>query len=145
VRPSSPTPILMGMKEQLVPDALWERMAPLLPRRRAHRKGGRPWADDRAALRGVLFVLKTGIAWRDLPAEVFGVSGVTCWRRLEQWTRAGVFQRLQEQLLDELGAKGRIDWSRASLDSGSVRAKRGGPKRAQTLLTEGKRAASTMS
>ncbi|QQR44116.1 transposase [Myxococcus xanthus] len=63
------------MKEQLVPDEPWVRMAPLLPPRRPHRKGGRPWADDRAALRGILFVLKTGIAWRDLPAEAFQVSG----------------------------------------------------------------------
>lgn len=135
----------MGMKEQLVPGELWERMALLLPRRRAHRKGGRPWADDRAALRGIFFVLRTGIAWRDLPAEVFGVSGVTCWRRLEEWTRAGVFRRLNEQLLDELGARGSIDWSRAAFDSGSVRAKSGGPKRARTPPIEGRRAPSTMS
>jgi len=127
-------PIVEGMKEQLVPDELWERMAPLLPRRRPDRKGGRPWADDRAALRGILFVLKTGIAWRDLPAEVFGVSGVTCWRRLKQWTRAGVFRRLQEQLLDELSMKGRIDWSRAAFDSGSVRAKKGDPCQATGIF-----------
>nr|WP_225887793.1 IS5 family transposase [Myxococcus xanthus] len=127
------------MKEQLVPDELWERMAPLLPRRRPHRKGGRPWADDRAAPRGILFVLKTGIAWRDLPAEVFGVSGVTCWRRLEQWTRIGVFRRLQEQLLDELGMKGRIDWSRAAFDSGSVRGRKGGPETGKNPTDRGKK------
>ncbi|WP_371877640.1 transposase [Pyxidicoccus parkwayensis] len=72
------------MRRDLVPDALWERVAPLLPRRRRHRKGGRPWADDRAALQGILFVLKTGLAWEDLPAEVFGVGEVRSWRRSEE-------------------------------------------------------------
>lgn len=132
------------MRRELVPDALWERVAPLLPRRRRHRKGGRPWANDRAALRGILFVLKTGIAWEDLPAEVFGVSGVTCWRRLEEWTRAGVFKRLQQQLLDERGIRRRIDWSRSAFDSSSLRARKGGPKRARTPRIEGRKAASTI-
>ena len=133
------------MKRELVPEALWQRMEPLLPKRRRHRKGGRPYADDRAALRGILFVLKTGIAWEDLPAEVFGVSGVTCWRRLNQWSKAGVFARLHEKLLDELGMKRRIDWSRASFDSGSVRAQKGGPKRGRIPPTEGRGAQSTTS
>lgn len=133
------------MKRELVPEALWQRMEPLLPKRRRHRKGGRPFADDRAALRGILFVLKTGIAWEDLPAEVFGVSGITCWRRLNQWAKAGVFRKLQQKLLNELGMRGRIDWSRASFDSGSVRAQKGGPKRARIPPTEGRRAPSTIS
>jgi transposase len=134
-----------GMRRELVPDALWKRVAPLLPRHRRKSRRGRPRCDDRAALRGILFVLKTGIAWEDLPAEVFGVSGITCWRRLDEWTHAHVFERLQQRLLNELGIRGRIDWSRAAFDSGSVRAKKGGPKRAPTPLTEGKKAASTMS
>jgi len=131
------------MKRELVPDELWERVAPLLPQHR-HREGrGRPTRDDRECLRGIIFVLKTGIAWRDLPAEVFGCSGVTCWRRLRKWSRAGVFEKLQRKLLDELGQKGLIDWSRAAFDSGSVRAEKGGPERVPTRQTEGKRAAST--
>ncbi len=129
----------------MVSEALWQRIEPLLPRRRHHRKGGRPYADDRAALRGILFVLRTGIAWEDLPAEVFGVSGITCWRRLNQWAKAGVFRKLQQKLLEELGMRGRIDWSRASFDSASVRAQKGGPKPGRTRRTEGKRAPSTMS
>jgi transposase len=133
------------MRRELVPDALWKRVAPLLPRHRRRTRRGRPRSDDRAALRGILFVLKTGIGWEDLPAEVFGVSGITCWRRLEEWTRARVFERLQQLLLDELGLRGRIDWSRAAFDSGSVRAKKGGPKRAPTPPTEGKKAASITS
>jgi transposase len=133
------------MKRELVPDSLWERVQPLLPRHRPHRKGGRPYADDRAALRGILFVLKTGISWEDLPAEVFGVSGVTCWRRLHAWARARVFARLQRRLLDELGLRGDIDWSRAAFDSARVAAKKGGPRQARAPRTEGRRAASTTS
>nr|BDT31832.1 hypothetical protein MFMH1_15010 [Myxococcus sp. MH1] len=76
-----------------------------------------------------MFVLKTGIAWEDLPAEVFGVSGITCWRRLDEWTRAGVFERLQQRLLDDLGIRARIDWRRAAFDSGSIRAKKGAQDR----------------
>ncbi|MBF5046398.1 transposase [Aggregicoccus sp. 17bor-14] len=85
------------MRRELVTDALWKRVEPLLPRKRRKSRRGRPRCDDRAALRGILFVLKTGIAWEDLPAEVFAVSGITCWRRLDAWTRAHVFERLHEK------------------------------------------------
>lgn len=136
---------LPGMRRELVPDALWKRVSPLLPRQMRKTARGRPRCDDRAALRGIMFMLKTGIAWEDLPTEVFGVSGITCWRRLDAWTRAGVFERLQQQLLDELGMRGRIDWRRVAFDSGSIRAKRGAPRPARTPRTEGRKAPSTMS
>ena len=71
----------------LVTDGLWAVVAPLLPRRRAQPKGGRPWMDDRATLNGVLYVLRTGIAWRHLPTELGWGSGVTCWRRLRERPR----------------------------------------------------------
>lgn len=71
----------------LVTDGLWAGVAPLLPRRRAQPKGGRPWMDDRATLNGVLYVLRTGLAWRHLPTELGWGSGVTCWRRLREWQR----------------------------------------------------------
>ena len=54
----------------LVTDERWDVVAPLLPRRRAQPRGGRPWVDDRATLNGVLYVLRTGIAWRHLPTEL---------------------------------------------------------------------------
>lgn len=139
--------MLRGMKRELVPDRLWERVAPLLPRdrRRRRTRRGRPRRDDRACLRGIIFVLKTGIAWRDLPADVFGCSGVTCWRRLRSWTHAGVFARLQRVLLDDLGLHGDIDWSRVAFDSASVRALKGGPILGGTLQIAGRKARSTTS
>ena len=113
---------------ELVSDELWAAIAPLLPPQRAHPKGGRPWLPDRPALCGILYVLKPGIQWRMLPLALGCGSGVTGWRRLRDWQAAGVWQALHRVLLDRLGAAGRLDWSRASVDSASVRAN-GGARR----------------
>ncbi len=115
----------MGMSKPLVPDELWAIVEPLLPSEPPRPKGGRPRVPDRAALTGIIFVLKSGIPWEMLPREMGCGSGVTCWRRLRDWQEAGVWDRLHRTLLDRLGEAGRIDWSRASLDSASVPAKRG--------------------
>src|SRR5256885_10946112 len=101
---------------------------PRRPRRRP-RGRGRPPVDDRAALGGILFVLKTGIPWEYLPREMGCGSGMTCWRRLRDWHRAGVFKRLHRRLLGELRESGRIDFTAAIADSASVRAVHGGKKR----------------
>jgi transposase len=131
------------MVRELVPDALWERVAPLLPVPKKKELGrGRPRASDRAALEAIVFVLRTGIPWEMLPTKQFGLSGMTAWRRLEQWTRAGVFEQLQRVLLNELGQRGVVDFSRVSIDSSSVRASTGGPSRARTRRTERRRVAS---
>lgn len=114
------------MVKPLVPDELWELVSPLLPPEPPKPQGGRPRLPDRAALTGIIFVLRTGIPWEWLPQEMGCGSGMTCWRRLREWQRAGVWHRLHRVLLDRLGEQGRIDWSRASLDSSSVRAKKGG-------------------
>jgi transposase len=115
----------MGMSKPLVSDDLWAIVEPLLPAEPPKPKGGRPRVPDRACLTGILFVLKTGIAWEDVPVEMGCGSGVTCWRRLRDWQAAGVWDRLHRELLDRLGAADRIDWSRACLDSASIPAKRG--------------------
>jgi transposase len=99
------------MAKPLVSDALWQRIAPLLPPPRPRRRrypGRRPIAD-RKALTGILFVLKTGINWEDLPAEMGCGSGMTCWRRLEARTRAGVRPKLHAVLLAELEGADKID------------------------------------
>jgi transposase len=117
------------MAKPLLPDALWQRIQPLLPPppvpKRPDRPG-RPRIADRQCLLGILFVLKTGIDWEDLPQEMGCGCGMTCWRRLAEWTRAGVWSQLQELLLAELEGAGQIDWRRAALDSSHVRARGGG-------------------
>jgi transposase len=112
------------MMKQLVPDELWTIIEPLLPPERPKPKGGRPQVPDRAVLAGIIDVLRSGVPWRMLPKE-FGCSGVTCWRRLRDWQKAGVWHALRLVLLDKLGRLGLIDWSRASLDSASFPAKKG--------------------
>jgi transposase len=119
------------MPKPLVSDELWAVIAPLLPRRPPKPKGGRPRIDDRAALAGVLFVLKSGIPWEMLPQEMGCGSGMTCWRRLKEWHEAGVWNRLRRTLLDRLGKADEIDWERASLDSASVPAPGGREDRAE--------------
>lgn len=119
------------MARLLLDDALWDVIAPLLPvKRRRFRYPGRKPLDNRAALTGILFVLKTGIPWEDLPPEMGCGSGMTCWRRLRDWQKAGVWDKIHRTLLNRLHAAGRIDWSRAVVDSSSVRAVLGGIKRA---------------
>ena len=119
----------------LVPDDLWEAIEPLLPKEPPKPKGGRPRVSNRAALGGIIFVLRTGCPWRLLPSALGCGSGSTCWRRLRDWQAAEVWERLHETLLNWLGDIAAIDWSRASLDSLSVRAKRGASRRDRTRPT----------
>src|SRR5829696_2647704 len=120
------------MAKELVSDELWEIVEPLLPEKPPKPKGGRPHLDARAALTGILFVLRSGIPWEMLPHEMGCGSGMTCWRRLRDWHRAGVWRKLHRLLLSRLGQQGDIDWSRASIDSVSVRAK-GAPRKKGAL------------
>src|SRR6185436_11581421 len=113
------------MSKPLVSDELWEAIEPLLPTEPPKPKGGRPRVPDRACLTGIIFVLRTGLPWGMLPAEMGWGSGSTCWRRLVEWQTVGVWQKLHRVLLDWLGDADQIDWSRASLDAASVPAKRG--------------------
>ena len=116
------------MAEPLISNALWERIEPLFPKLPPHPKGGRPWAGNREALTGILFVLRSGIRWEMLPHEMRCGGGMTCWRRLRNWQAAGVWDQLHRVLLDELREADEMDWSRAAVDSASVRALAGGPK-----------------
>ena len=103
------------MAKPLMPDEVWNSIAPLLPAQRAKIKPGRPRVSDRACLTGILFVLKTGISWEDLPREVNCGSGMTCWRRLRDWQQGETWHRLQRVLLSRLDDAERIDWTRASV------------------------------
>ena len=118
------------MPKPLIEDELWRIIEPLLPRRRKRPKRGRgrPRVGDRAALTGIVFVLRSGIPWKMLPREMGCGSGVTCWRRLKAWQRTGVWKRLHQVLLSKLRQAERIDFSRAVADSSSIRALGAGKK-----------------
>ena len=120
------------MAKPLLSDELWEQIEPLLPPPPPRPKGGRPPIPNRAALTGILFVLKTGTPWEYLPQEMGCGSGMTCWRRLRDWQAAGVWKKIWQVFLDQLGEADAIDWSTSAIDSCSVRAVFGGRKRAQT-------------
>ena len=136
---------LCGMAKPLLSDDLWSHIVPLLPPARPRPKGGRPPVTNRAALTGILFVLKTGLPWEYLPAEMGCGSGMSCWRRLHEWQRAGVWSALHRALLEHMEVAGQLDWSRASLDSTSVPAKKGGLRRGRTPRTVASRAQSATS
>ena len=137
--------MLPGVVEELVPDSLWQRVAPLLPARpaRRYRHPGRKPVDDRIALAGIVYVLKTRINWTQLPPGVVGCSGVTCWRRLRDWTEAGVWPELHELLLADLRAAGRLDLERCAVDGSPVRALQGGTTSGRPRSTGDGRAPST--
>jgi transposase len=124
------------MAFSLVPDELWREIEPLLPVHKPSKKGGRPRLPDRSLLSGIIFVLKSGIPWNMLPPEFGCGDGTTCWRRLHEWTLAGVWKRVHQRLLHAMGRLGMIDWSRAVIDSASVRAVFGGSTPAPTPQIE---------
>jgi transposase len=124
----------------LVTDALWERVRPLLPpppRRRSRFPGRKP-LDYRKVLTGILFVLKTGIAWDDLPAELGCGCGKTCRHHLRAWHRAGVWLRLHAVLLAELNGADQIDWGRALIDASFAKAPEGGEDTGPSPTDRGK-------
>ena len=105
------------MTTQLLPDQIWEQIESRLPVRRRPAKGGRPALSDRQVLTGIVFVLRTGISWVDLPAELGCGCGMTCLRRLRDWQIAGVWPDIQRVLATSLRNAERIDWSRAAMES----------------------------
>jgi transposase len=131
------------MSEPLVSDDLWAAIGPLLPPEPLKPRGGRPRCHDRAALAGIIFVLRSGIPWEMLRQEI-GCSGMTCWRRLRDWHKAGVWADLHRVLLERLADAGQLDWSRAALDSAAVAAKRGVGRPAGTRRIAVRRAQSAM-
>ncbi len=104
------------MPTQVLPDRVWELVKERLPVRRRRPKGGRPALSDRQALTGIVFVLRTGIAWGDLPAELGCGCGMTCLRRLRDWQLAGVWPEVQKILTESLSKGTRIDWSRVETE-----------------------------
>jgi transposase len=112
-----------------IPDALWERMEPLLPKVRRSRKGGRPPLPRRQVLDGIFYVLRTGCHWKAAPPE-FG-SGSSLHRYFQRWTKRGLFRKLWQNALREYDDKIGIDWEWQSLDGTMTKAPLGGEKDGQ--------------
>ena len=113
----------MRQTKRVLTDEQWGRIAPLLPGHRPSPKGGRPWADDRECLEGILWLLRTGARWRDIPVDL--PSGSTCWRRLRDWAGEGVLEDVHAILIEELDELGEIDFDELLADATFIRAKKG--------------------
>lgn len=99
------------LKTLKLSESQWACICPLLP---AHNREGRPRADDRRTVEGILYVLRTGCRWKDLPRE-YG-SSVTCWRRFVAWEADGTWARIWQALLPTLDTAARMVWAQALLD-----------------------------
>jgi transposase len=114
------------MAQPLGPDALWALSAPLFPPEPAKANGGRPRGPDRAAVTGMLLVLTSGLPWAMLPQAMGCGAGMTCWRRLRDWHHAGVWPQVHPLLLAKRPEADTLDWTRAVVESRSLRAVGGG-------------------
>ena len=113
----------MRHTKRVLTDEQWQRLAPLLPQHVRSPKGGRPWADDRECLEGILWLLRTGSRWRDIPIDL--PSGCTCWRRLQFWAGEGVLEDIHAILIEELDGLGALDLDELIADATFIRAKKG--------------------
>jgi len=126
------------MAKPLLPDELWEIIEPRVPKRPPRPKGGRPPLDDRKALTGIIFILKTGIPWEYLPQEMGCGCGMTCWRRLLEWFLDGTWQKIHTLLLGRLRSRNQIDFSRFLIDTSHVRAVGGGAQTGPSPVGKGR-------
>ncbi len=111
-------------REKFLLDRMWDRVAPLLPPKPSHPKGGRPFADDKACFAGIVYQLRNNIRWNDMP-DAFP-AGVTCWRRHRDWTEAGVWPAVWKIVLRELEEAGLLDTSELFMDATFAEARKGG-------------------
>ena len=116
---------MLRRTKRVLTDTHWQRIAPLLPEHPRSPKGGRPWADDRECLEGILWLLRTGARWRDIPVDL--PSGSTCWRRLRDWAGEEILQDIHTILIEELDDLGKVDLDELLSDATFIRAKKGGP------------------
>jgi transposase len=113
-----------------LPTSQWKRVEKFFPDPPRRRDGrGRPWAANRACLEGILWLLRSGARWRDMPVPY--PSGVTCWRRLRRWQELGIWEQAWRQLLRQLDQRGQIDWDEAFVDATFLQAKKGARRSAK--------------
>ena len=113
----------MRQVESLLSEKQWARLEPLLPKPASGVKGGRPSCENRAVVEGILWVLKTGARWRDLPPHY--PSPTTSWRRLRDWEEQGVWLKAWQCFIAELDEKGHLDWEETFADGSFAPAKKG--------------------
>jgi len=118
--------------KRMLTDEQWERIAPSFPTHPPSPKGGRPRADDRACLEGILWLIRTGARWQDIPVDL--PSGSTCWRRLQEWASEEILPEIQALLIEELDDRGAIDFEELLADATFIRAKKGAPPSAKPRL-----------
>lgn len=114
-----------ALVERMAPESLWELFQRGAPAPERSQGGGPRRRGDREVLAAIIFVATSGCTWNQLPPG-FGLSGVTVFRWFTEWTEARVWARLHRLVLDELGSRNGLDWSRCAIDSVSVRALKGG-------------------
>jgi transposase len=118
--------------KRVLTDEQWQRTAPHLPEHPPSPKGGRPRADDRECLEGILWLLRSGARWQDIPVDL--PSGSTCWRRLQEWAGDGVLEDIQAALVGELAELGKVDLQELLADATFIRAKKGAKTSAKPRL-----------
>ncbi|HXR17276.1 MAG TPA: IS5 family transposase [Terriglobales bacterium] len=113
----------MARSGPLLTEAQWKKIAPMLPKPPKQRKGGRPWIENRRVLEGILWILRSGARWQDLPEKYPHPS--TCWRRLRDWDEQGVWLNIWRAFLSELNERQQLKWSESFLDGSFAPAKKG--------------------
>ncbi len=126
----------MARYGRLLTDTQWEEIRPLLPKFPRHRHGGRPRASDRQVLEGILWILRSGARWQDLPEEFPHPS--TCWRRLRDWEQQGIWLSIWRTFLGELNERAQLQWSESFLDGSFAPAKKGAPESAKPSGVRGR-------
>ena len=122
----------MRQTKRVLTDEQWERLEPHFPKHLPSPKGGRPWASDRECLEGILWLLRTGSRWRDIPVDL--PSGSTCWRRLQEWAGEGILEEVHALLIEELDEQGALDFEELLADATFIRAKKGTTRWAKPRL-----------
>lgn len=122
----------MALREVLVTDAMWDKIKRHLPARPRSPRVGRPPVDDRRCFEGILWVLKSGARWKDLPGEFPSPS--TCWRRMNEWAENGVLEKMWSAFLDELDDRGLLDWNEPFVDGTFSPAKKRGIESAKSSV-----------
>jgi len=107
-----------------LPDAMWERVQPLLPPEPPKPKGGRPRNDDRQMMDAIFFVLRTGIQWKALPRSI--AAGSSAHDRFQEWQRGGVFRKMWEAGLLTYDKLKHIEWKWQAMDGAMTKATLGG-------------------